>query len=147
MRTFISGLVLTLGALGLACPRPRAGRRPSDRAHPGTWSAQRSVFDSEPAVLTEHKGGSGLWLDFWTNCDRSDCCLARLEPVLVAVAVGEEDWRRSFRAWTADSPGGTWTPPVCRLRNSYQSLDPSASEGRSQLPWQPALLTRTNSSC
>ncbi|MEV7736436.1 hypothetical protein AB0O75_30890 [Streptomyces sp. NPDC088921] len=64
----------------------------------------------------------------------------------MAVAAGDEDWRRSFRAWTADSPGGTWTPPACRMRNLYQGLGASASESCSRLPWRPTQLTRTNSS-
>lgn len=192
MRTFISGLVLTLGTRGLPRPCPRAGRRPSaplragpdglpvpelsaclhhdrgqrrrperrprglagwsraadarlpfldanpnigdryaaaprvfstkDPAHPSSWSAPCSCFESEPPVLTEHKGGSGLWLDVWTNRGRSDRRVARLEPVMVAVAVGEEDRCRSLHAW-------------------------SASESCTRLPWQPALLTGMNSTC
>lgn len=101
--------------------RPARGRAPGlldqGPGHPGSGSSLRSFFDSEPPALTEHRGGSGLWLGSWTNCDRTDRCHAGPEPVLVAVAVGEEDWRRSFRAWTVGSPGGTWTPPACRLRN------------------------------
>jgi hypothetical protein len=52
-----------------------------------------------------------------------------------------------LRAWTADSPGDTWTPSACRLCTFYPGLGPSASESCSQLLWWPALLTRTNSSC
>ncbi|WP_406213642.1 hypothetical protein [Streptomyces canus] len=97
-----------------------------DQAHPGSWSAPRSLFDSRPPVLTKRKG-SGIWLDFWTICARSDCCLACLEQVEavglgerdLAVVVGEEDWRRYVRAWTADSPGGTWTPRTDTEANAF----------------------------
>ncbi|MFJ8467561.1 non-reducing end alpha-L-arabinofuranosidase family hydrolase [Streptomyces swartbergensis] len=107
-----------------------------------------------------------------------------------ALATGS-DWRRYFRAWTADSPGGTWKPLAdteaypfarssnvafeagqpawtrdfshgemiragvdqtltidpCRLQFLCQGMDPAADGEYHRLPWRPALLTQTNSTC
>ncbi|CAM5743629.1 Beta-xylanase OS=Streptomyces alboniger OX=132473 GN=CP975_02970 PE=3 SV=1 [Streptomyces alboniger] len=46
----------------------------TDPSEPGSWSAPRSFFEGEPAVVTENKGAGG-WLDFWTICDRTACYL------------------------------------------------------------------------
>ncbi|MEU9329114.1 hypothetical protein AB0D91_35865 [Streptomyces canus] len=122
--------------------RPQTGRRPSDRLRaaraadaPLTFlDANPNIgnrYAAAPQVLSTkdlaHPGSSGFRLDFWTICDRSDCCPARLEEVEavglgehdLAVVVGEEDWRRYFRAGTADSPGGTWTPPTDTEANAF----------------------------
>ncbi|WP_406128752.1 non-reducing end alpha-L-arabinofuranosidase family hydrolase [Streptomyces canus] len=50
----------------------------------------------------------------------------------LAVFVGEQGWRRYFRAWTADSPGGTWTPPADTEANAFiRSNNVTFQEGRS----------------
>ncbi|GAA3775743.1 hypothetical protein GCM10022403_008240 [Streptomyces coacervatus] len=70
------------------------------------------------------------------------------------------DWRRYFRAWTADSLSGAWTPLADTEANAFIRSNnvtfaggqpawtsDSASGDYSQLPWHLGLLTRTNSSC
>ncbi|MCX4852546.1 non-reducing end alpha-L-arabinofuranosidase family hydrolase [Streptomyces canus] len=141
----------------------------------------QTFFDSEPPVLTENKR-SGFRLDFWTICDRSDCYLSfsdddgclRLGHSGTYLMLGEalatgSDWRRYFRAWTADSLGGTWTLLADTEANAFiRSNNVTFQDGRSawtkdfshgeairegvdqsysQLPCRLALLTRTNSSC
>jgi endo-1,4-beta-xylanase len=140
----------------------------TDPSKPGSWSAPRYFFDSEPPVVTENKGSSGFWLDFWTICDRTDCYLffsddnghqyrsrttlaefpngfrdtavVLSEPnkfdlfeasnvyrlgnsgkylMLVEALATKSDWRRYFRAWTADSLGGTWTPLADTEANAF----------------------------
>jgi endo-1,4-beta-xylanase len=139
----------------------------TDPSEPGSWSAPRHFFGSEPPVLTENKG-DGFWLDFWTICDRTDCYLffsdgnghqyrsrttraefpngfrdttiVLSEPnrfdlfeasnvyrlgdrgtylMLVEALATKSDWRRYFRAWTADSLGGTWTPLADTEANAF----------------------------
>ncbi len=143
----------------------------TDPSDPGSWSAPRSFYDSEPTVVTENKG-SGGWLDFWTICDRTDCYLffsddnghqyrsrttldefpngfrdttiVLSEPsrfdlfeasnvyrlgdsgrylMLVEALATKSDWRRYFRAWTADSLGGTWTPLADTESNAFLRAD------------------------
>jgi hypothetical protein len=40
----------------------------TDPSKPGSWSAPRYFFDSEPPVVTENKGSSGFWLATTPNC-------------------------------------------------------------------------------
>jgi endo-1,4-beta-xylanase len=39
--------------------------------------------------------------------------------MLVEALATKSDWRRYFRAWTADSPGGTWTPLADTEANAF----------------------------
>lgn len=39
--------------------------------------------------------------------------------MLVEALATKSDWRRHFRAWTADSPDGSWTPPAESEANAF----------------------------
>ncbi len=43
--------------------------------------------------------------------------------MLVEALATKSDWRRYFRAWTADSPGGTWTPLADTEANAFIRAD------------------------
>ncbi|MFF3331692.1 non-reducing end alpha-L-arabinofuranosidase family hydrolase [Streptomyces sp. NPDC002888] len=151
-----------------------------DPSKPGSWSAPKYFFDSEPPVVTQNKGTGG-WLDFWTICDKTDCYLffsddnghqyrsrttvaefpngfrdttiVLSEPnrfdlfeasnvyrlgnsgkylMLVEALATKSDWRRYFRAWTADSLGGTWTPLADTEANPFlRSTNVTFAAGRS----------------
>ncbi len=45
-----------------------------DPGDPASWTAPKSFFAAEPAIVTEHKGTGG-WLDFWVICDTERCHL------------------------------------------------------------------------
>lgn len=45
-----------------------------DPSAPATWSAPKSFFATEPAIVKANKG-SGGWLDFWVICDTTNCYL------------------------------------------------------------------------
>ncbi|MDQ1072697.1 hypothetical protein QFZ32_008137 [Streptomyces canus] len=52
--------------------------------------------------------------------------------MLVGALATGNDWRRCFRAWTADSPGGTWKPPADTEANALiRSNDVTFQDGRS----------------
>jgi endo-1,4-beta-xylanase len=43
---------------------------------PTSWTAPAQFFPSgEPAIVTQNKGSSGGWLDFWVICDDANCYL------------------------------------------------------------------------
>ncbi len=42
---------------------------------PTTWTAPAQFFNAEPAIVTQNKGTSGGWLDFWVICDDANCYL------------------------------------------------------------------------
>jgi endo-1,4-beta-xylanase len=44
-----------------------------DPGNPQAWSAPLSFFAAEPAIVTQNKGASGGWLDFWVICDSVNC--------------------------------------------------------------------------
>lgn len=43
-----------------------------DPGAPDTWSAPKSFFATEPAIVSANKGAGG-WLDFWVICDAANC--------------------------------------------------------------------------
>jgi endo-1,4-beta-xylanase len=53
---------------------PPAYSTADDPTQPQTWSAPTNFISSEPAVVTQNKGGGG-WLDFWVICDPANCYL------------------------------------------------------------------------
>jgi hypothetical protein len=51
--------------------------------------------------------------------------------MLVEALATKSDWRRYFRAWTADSPGGTWTPLADTEANAFiRSNNVTFAEGQ-----------------
>ena len=42
---------------------------------PTSWSPPAQFFNAEPAIVTQNKGASGGWLDFWIICDDVNCHL------------------------------------------------------------------------
>jgi endo-1,4-beta-xylanase len=46
-----------------------------DIANPAGWSAPQSFYAAEPATVTQTKGATGGWLDFWVICDDANCHL------------------------------------------------------------------------
>src|SRR4029078_10621114 len=46
-----------------------------DVGNQAAWTAPQSFFASEPATVTQTKGATGGWLDFWVICDDSNCHL------------------------------------------------------------------------
>jgi endo-1,4-beta-xylanase len=46
-----------------------------DIENPAGWTAPQSFYASEPATVTQIKGATGGWLDFWVICDDARCYL------------------------------------------------------------------------
>ena len=46
-----------------------------DVGNPAGWTAPQSFYAAEPATVTQTKGATGGWLDFWVICDDSNCYL------------------------------------------------------------------------
>jgi endo-1,4-beta-xylanase len=42
---------------------------------PTAWTPPLGFFGAEPAIVTQNKGSSGGWLDFWVICDDANCYL------------------------------------------------------------------------
>jgi hypothetical protein len=53
---------------------PDAYSTTTDPTNPQSWSATRTFYASEPAIVTQNKG-SGGWIDFWVICDSANCYL------------------------------------------------------------------------
>jgi hypothetical protein len=73
-----------------------------DPARPETWTAPKSFYASEPAVLKAN-GAAGMWLDFWVICDDKNCYL-----------FFSDDNGSFYRARTAiaDFPNGFGEPEI-----------------------------------
>jgi len=74
-----------------------------DITKPAGWTTPKSFYDAEPATLTENKGATGGWLDFWVICDNLNCYL-----------FFSDDAGHWYRAKTtaADFPAGFGEPAV-----------------------------------
>lgn len=46
----------------------------SDPTNPTSWSAGKTFYASEPAIVAQNKGNGG-WIDFWVICDEANCYL------------------------------------------------------------------------
>jgi hypothetical protein len=46
-----------------------------DLENPAGWTTPQSFYASEPATVTQNKGATGGWLDFWVICDDANCHL------------------------------------------------------------------------
>jgi hypothetical protein len=68
-----------------------------DVGNPAAWTAPKSFFASEPATVTQTKGATGGWLDFWVICDDASCFLFFSDDA--------GHWYRSQTA-VADFPNG-----------------------------------------
>ena len=42
---------------------------------PAGWTPPAQFFNGEPAIVTQNKGATGGWLDFWVICDDVNCYL------------------------------------------------------------------------
>ena len=74
-----------------------------DIENPAGWTAPRSFYSSEPPTVTQTKGASGGWLDFWVICDQSNCHLFFSDD--------NGHWYRG-QTTVADFPGGFGDPVV-----------------------------------
>ncbi|HMF42206.1 MAG TPA: non-reducing end alpha-L-arabinofuranosidase family hydrolase [Polyangia bacterium] len=74
-----------------------------DITNPAGWTQPQSFYASEPATVTQNKGASGGWLDFWVICDNTNCYL-----------FFSDDAGHWYRAKTAatDFPAGFGEPDV-----------------------------------
>jgi endo-1,4-beta-xylanase len=46
-----------------------------DLENPAAWTPPLGFFGAEPAIVTQNKGTTGGWLDFWVICDDASCYL------------------------------------------------------------------------
>jgi endo-1,4-beta-xylanase len=74
-----------------------------DIDNPAGWTAPQSFYASEPATVTQTKGATGGWLDFWVICDDANCHLFFSDD--------NGHWYRSQTA-VADFPSGFGEPVV-----------------------------------
>lgn len=74
-----------------------------DIANPAGWTMPQPFYASEPATVTENKGATGGWLDFWVICDNDNCYLFFSDDA--------GHWYRAKTA-AADFPAGFGEPAV-----------------------------------
>jgi len=74
-----------------------------DIENPAGWTAPQTFYASEPVTVTQTKGATGGWLDFWVICDDASCHL-----------FFSDDNGHFYRAQTnvADFPNGFGEPVV-----------------------------------
>jgi hypothetical protein len=82
-----------------------------DLSKPDTWTAPKSFFAREPAIVTENKG-TGTWLDFWVICDETHCFMFFSDD--------NGHWYRS-RTAKEDFPEG-FGDPVMALQDTKENL-------------------------
>jgi hypothetical protein len=82
-----------------------------DPSQPETWTAPKSFFASEPAIVTANKG-SGTWLDFWVICDATNCYLFFSDD--------NGHWYRS-QTTIGDFPNG-FADPIIVLQDTKANL-------------------------
>ena len=74
-----------------------------DIENPAGWTAPQSFYASEPATVTQNKGATGGWLDFWVICDEANCYLFFSDD--------DGHWYRAATT-VADFPNGFGEPAV-----------------------------------
>jgi endo-1,4-beta-xylanase len=79
-----------------------------DLENPGAWTPPLGFYGAEPAIVTQNKGTSGGWLDFWIICDDNNCFLFFSDD--------NGHWYRS-QTTVADFPHG-FGDPVIVLQDS-----------------------------